>query len=141
MNKMRGSLKDTKYSYLLFPHWLIENIKGSGIIGNKIEFAGAEMDDRTPIIGIRPLSLLSRVVYLRQKCAGERSVEINMTKISVSDPHGGEGLQPVPRTARPPPRAQPHPEDQRAQHGRHRHHPAARHDVRLQGEIKSEAWI
>ena len=28
---------------------------------------GAEIEDRTPIIGIRPSSLLSRLVYLRQK--------------------------------------------------------------------------
>ena len=35
------------HMYLLFPHWLMENIKGSAIIANKIEFLRAEIDDRT----------------------------------------------------------------------------------------------
>lgn len=58
-----------------------------------------------------------------------------------SDPHRGEGLQPVPRAPRPRARPQSDQQEQRTQHGRHRHHTQARDDVGLQGKIKSKAWI
>ena len=49
-----------------------------------------------------------------------------------ADPHWGEGLQPAPRPSK---------QEQRTQHGRHRHHAQARDGVQLQGKVKSKAWI
>ena len=88
----------------------------------------------SPIIGIRPSSLLSRVVYLRLKCVG-----VIFSQFLCSDPYWGEGLQPSSDWSR----AQhwSDQQEQRTQHGRHRHHTEARDDVRLQGKIKSKAWI
>ena len=100
----------------------MENIKGSCIIGNKIEFVRTEIDG-------------CRVVYMRS------IFFLFFLQFLCSDPHRGEGLQPVPWTSWAWTRAQSDQQEQRPQHGRHRHHPEAGDDVRLQGKIKSKAWI
>ena len=67
----------------------MENIKGSAIIGNKIEFAGAEIDDRTYNWHSAFLFALPGVFFC------DRSVSVfSFSQFLYLDPYRGEGLQP-----------------------------------------------